>query len=614
MTDPGPRSSAPTRRDRVRSALEQRRIWAPWAAALIVFSLALQTAPEVVDIQAVEGGLLPLVALAAAVPVGLILSRPELGWLIAAASAWVISRSFPVVDGDPWPWPIVHGLVILSSLFALAWRPSPKLRRAQRVIVIGGAWLATELLFLASVPGDLQAGWAVGVSALVVAGVLVRWLAGDIPPAPAPAGSGLPDDWQRELTRGFRTAFVDLVRSPHLGTPLRERYRENPRTWLLVLSAVPWAAAFGVFWIAMASVGETLEVHQLALPVLALAIALPVGLISDRVLLGWRLITVVAVVLAVVGTPSNGLDPGTWPIIVQFVWLGTTFLVSARHDRYTTIWVWLATLLVVSTGAHDDSGNALTLSIFATVLVFIGDLIRTRRQATRALEAQTELSELEKARRTILEERARIARDLHDVVAHHMSMVVVQAESAPYRIPDLSDEAKSELAAISTSARQALTEIRGLLGVLRNDDQQVERAPQPGLDDLPELVAAAARSGLAVTLADGEGAKPVPAATGLSAYRIVQESLANVARHAPGAQVRVGVTHAAAGLTIHVVNTAPPNATASSGTARRITPGHGIIGMRERAAVAGGTLIAESTADGGFAVTAEFPLPDEELP
>ncbi|NDL55958.1 sensor histidine kinase [Phytoactinopolyspora sp. XMNu-373] len=287
---------------------------------------------------------------------------------------------------------------------------------------------------------------------------------------------------------------------------------------------------------------------------------------------------------------------------MQWVWLAMTFLVALRHNRLTMIWVWIATVTTLSAGAADDAGVTVTLIVAASALVLIGDLLRARRLASREAERQSELSDLEKARRTVLEERTRIARDLHDVVAHHMSMVVVQAETAPYRLPDLSEAAQAEFNAVSTSAREALNEIRSLLGVLRSDDQAVLTAPQPGVENLEELVESVARSGVPVRLVTSGSPAGVETAVGLSTYRIVQESLANAARHAPGAPVTVHVGYAAGSVDLRIVN-GPPAVPTQQGP-----PGHGLIGMRERASVVGGTLEANPLPDGGFEVSAVIPI------
>lgn len=592
-----------------RSARERAQAWAgasgrrllPWAAALVFFIIAVQTAPEVIDFEAVEGGLLPLVAAAAAVPFGLVLTRPLLGWLISAASALVVSQAFPILDDDPWPWPPIHGIVLLALLFALtALRPPQNVLLDREVVLKLGAWAATAALF--GTLSEETAGWVVGVSAVALAGAVTRFVAAD-GAAPAPEeGVRLPPDWTGELRRGLREAFVGWPASPPAGRPFASRLFGD-RAWLAwARTRGPWLLAVCVFAIALADVRDNLVIHDLVLPVVAALVALPVGLMRDRILIGWRIVTIVAVVLALVATPSATSAASIWPATLQWVWIGSLFLVSVRHDRWTAIWVWLTSVLVMSTGLPENSGVATTLIAIATGMAFLGDLVRTRRQVARSLEQQTEMSELEKARRTVLEERARIARDLHDVVAHHMSMVVVQAESAPYRLDDLSEQARAEFAAISRSAREALNEVRGLLGVLRSHGDSPQVAPQPTIEQVADLVGAAQRSGASVSLEYRGDARPVSTMTSVSAYRIVQEALANASRHAPGARVSVVARYAPGNLNLRVYNDAPAQPTVSG------PAGHGINGMRERAAAVGGTLRAGPTGDGGFEVVAELPI------
>ncbi len=255
-----------------------------------------------------------------------------------------------------------------------------------------------------------------------------------------------------------------------------------------------------------------------------------------------------------------------------------------------------------------DADNRIGLAVMWTAIAVVGQSLHARLVAQRRLSEEKELSELERARRTVLEERARIARDLHDVVAHHMSMVVVQAESAPYRMPDLPPEARAEFASIGGSAREALTEIRALLSVLRAETQDVELAPQPGLDELDDLVEGARRAGVSVELDITGTPRPLRTAVGLAAYRIVQESLANAARHAAGAPVRVRVDYSDAALNVRVANDAPEVAV-DAGPA-----GHGLTGMRERVEVVRGTLSAGPTVDGGFEVSASLPTADGPAP
>jgi signal transduction histidine kinase len=188
---------------------------------------------------------------------------------------------------------------------------------------------------------------------------------------------------------------------------------------------------------------------------------------------------------------------------------------------------------------------------------------------------------------------------MHDVVAHELSAIAVRAETAPYRVPTLPPEAKRELAEMATTARQALTELQQLLGVLRAEDQQADRAPQPGLTGLPDLVAAARADGVAVAADLAE--LDVPAPLGLTVFRIVQQSLANAVQHAPGAPVDIAVRPERGRLVVVVTN-GPGVHPGERGA------GLGLLGMRERAELHGGSLEAAPTPDGGFTVRAELPL------
>jgi signal transduction histidine kinase len=194
------------------------------------------------------------------------------------------------------------------------------------------------------------------------------------------------------------------------------------------------------------------------------------------------------------------------------------------------------------------------------------------------------------------------------VVAHHMSMIAVQAETAPYRLDELPPSARDELATIATAARAALVDMRRLLGVLRAEDDETPRAPQPGLAELPGLVATARRAGVSVTCADLGGIAGVREAVGLAAYRIVQEALANAARHAPGGPVHIDGRVIGDRLELSVAN--GPGTAATGRPAGGL--GHGLMGMRERAELLGGTLVAGPTPDGGYRVVAAMPL--EETP
>jgi signal transduction histidine kinase len=266
----------------------------------------------------------------------------------------------------------------------------------------------------------------------------------------------------------------------------------------------------------------------------------------------------------------------------------------------TGVTAWATGLSLVPVFVFSRGANAWGAAIFIFLVVLVGDVIARRRQSQRAIAEQEQLTAIERARRAVLEERARIAREMHDVVAHHMSMIAVQAETAPYRVDGLPEPARAELATIATAARSALADMRRLLGVLRAEEDQALRAPQPGLGDVPDLVATATRAGVPVEL-DMPSADGVPEAIGLAAYRIVQEALANAARHAPGGPVRVSVRGDPGLLVVEVGNGPGSPAPAPGG------PGHGLIGMRERAALLGGTLEAGAEPGGGYRVEARLP-------
>jgi signal transduction histidine kinase len=206
-----------------------------------------------------------------------------------------------------------------------------------------------------------------------------------------------------------------------------------------------------------------------------------------------------------------------------------------------------------------------------------------------------------------------------------MSMIAVQAETAPYRITGLPDGALAEFAALGQSARDALTDMRRLLGVLRGSElgaREPQRLPQPGLADVPALVEGARRAGADISLRmPGQEAAASPV-VGLTAYRIVQESLSNATRHAAGAAIQVAIAQEAGIVTVKVENEAgatgepgtggtADDGDASGGQRGQGQGGHGLAGMRERVAMAGGWLAAGPRADGGFAVRAGLPAGGE---
>jgi signal transduction histidine kinase len=330
---------------------------------------------------------------------------------------------------------------------------------------------------------------------------------------------------------------------------------------------------------------------------LSVGAVLPVAVAVRRPLMGWRL----AYPMLFLG-PIHALPTESWPWPpVQIIgYLVVVLLVAFTEGPAVTSWITACGVGVPF--IFTDRANAYGVAALLVVIALFGDLLSRRLQSNRRLAEQAELTELERARRAVLEERARIAREMHDVVAHHMSMIAVQAETAPFRVSGLSEPARTEFAGIAASARSALVDMRRLLGVLRAETEQPSREPQPGLADLPGLVTAAQRAGVTVTWSlagDGEVPEPV----GLAAYRIVQEALANAARHAPGSPVEAAVLALAERLEILVRNDPPPAGPAAGPPGA----GHGLTGMRERAALLGGTLSAGPDPRGGYRVTATLP-------
>jgi signal transduction histidine kinase len=234
----------------------------------------------------------------------------------------------------------------------------------------------------------------------------------------------------------------------------------------------------------------------------------------------------------------------------------------------------------------------------------IGVLVRVRTRAT--VLAQRNAALQQQAEQAATAERTRIARELHDIVAHHLSVIVLQASGTRAS----GKSADAALAKIETSGRQALAETRRLLGVLHESGESLARfAPQPGIGELDALAASVREAGLPVKLAITGDHAEVPAAIDVSVYRIVQEALTNVLKHAGRARADVSIGCAGSAVTIEVTDDGM-----SGAGARDMAGGHGLAGMRERAAIFGGELQAGPRPGGGFAVRARLPLGDHLPP
>jgi signal transduction histidine kinase len=421
------------------------------------------------------------------------------------------------------------------------------------------------------------------------------------------------DSAVREALRALRRLLIGRDYRP---SPTRAM----PAFWQRWRSAVIPLVLFAVVGMSFAAGQYLLDNRNIAYALsllMAFFTTLPVLLSYHRPLVAWRF-GFVGLFIGVINVNPDESWP--WNPVQIFAFLLTLGAVALFAETAVVAWAGLLTLAPVFLFVDRANGFGVA-ALFLAVLV-VGDQIRRRRTTQRALQEQAELSELEKARRAVLEERTRIAREMHDVVAHHMSMIAVQAETAPFRLPGMPAPARAEFVAIAASAREALADMRRLLGVLRSDNDAAPTAPQPGLGDVPELVAAARRAGVAVDLTADPALPTVDGPAGLAAYRIVQEALANAARHAPGAPVAVTVARERRAVRVEVVNGAPAPAPAApaAATVPATVPavgtvagaGLGIAGMRERAALLGGTLTAGPTGDGGFAVTAT--LPDRKEP
>ncbi|WP_283994815.1 sensor histidine kinase [Streptomyces sp. 549] len=264
--------------------------------------------------------------------------------------------------------------------------------------------------------------------------------------------------------------------------------------------------------------------------------------------------------------------------------------------------------------------DGLTLSVpwgetaFGAVVMFVDWYVGRRLRLREERAAQLRREQAAEARRIVAEERTHIARELHDVVAHRVSMMTVQAGAARMVAAEDPEGAVDAMAAVEEAGRQALDELRHLLGVLRPDGDRDELGPQPGLADIPLLVEQVREAGLEVSFADGVRA-PLPARVELSAYRIVQEALTNVLKHSgprTRAEVRLSRAESGAAVTVEVVDDGRgARDRPAPGLAQPGVVGHGIVGMRERALLLGGTLHAGPEPRGGFRVAARLPTGGE---
>ncbi|MEV5606768.1 histidine kinase [Streptomyces sp. NPDC052225] len=334
--------------------------------------------------------------------------------------------------------------------------------------------------------------------------------------------------------------------------------------------------------------------------------AAPVALTLLRPTLAWWLSLMVAPVLVAL---TNGQYP--WPAGSILGHTAVMTVVAARSGPRTAGWMWTLSavysmLAASAVGGWYDS-DAVPVLIFSGVAVALVTLVQANRTTKRQVVEERTVTAVERDKRTLLEERTTIARELHDVVAHHMSVVAIQAEAAPYRVENPPPELEQAFVTIRENAVAALTELRRVLGVVRAEDYEAPDAPQPTLADLDRLLENVRDAGLSVTKTVTGAVRELPPGVELSAYRIVQEALSNTLRHAPGAQAAVEVSYVLGGLGLRVVNGPPTGLVKPSPGA-----GHGITGMRERVSMLSGEMTADGTADGGYEVTVFIPVAARE--
>lgn len=284
----------------------------------------------------------------------------------------------------------------------------------------------------------------------------------------------------------------------------------------------------------------------------------------------------------------------------------------ASHRRRTTAWIagaGAALVVFLAAVGFDgqvwDSAETLEDLAWMGMAIALGDALRTRRAYVAAVEERAERAEQsrdQEARRRVAEERLHIARELHDVVAHHIALINVQTEVASHLLRLQPDQAEEALTHIRQAVSTVLEELSTVLTVLRHaDDPETTTEPTPGLNRLGGLLDSVAATGLQVAHQQDGEPRPLPSAVDLAAYRIVQESLTNVRKHGGEPTAHLRLSYTPTGLTIAVNNRTRPT------TSPHPNPGHGLTGMRERATSVGGTLDAGPDTNGHFAVRAFLP-------
>lgn len=380
-----------------------------------------------------------------------------------------------------------------------------------------------------------------------------------------------------------------------------ERLRIRISDWDLLLALVLLAASQIEIWV----VGNLEGPKALMVPVM----------VTTTLSLRWRRRFPLLPALVLAGAFGAALATfaarDEWPgpptsLATLAVWVITAYSVAAYGQ-----------LPVAVVGLAITAGMSLVRAAFdpgiewdpiSSLFVFIPwgaglALRRHRRQAAelRDLARQLEHEREERARAAVVEERTRIARELHDVVAHSVSVIAVQADAAEAALARDPDRSREPLRAIKQTARDALVEMRRLLGILRQAEDELGLAPQPGMKQLDSLIDQIRRAGLPVELAIEGHPRPLPAGVDLSAYRIVQEGLTNVRKHAGAARAWVEVRYGDHELDVAVLDDGEPSAKTNDG-------GHGLVGVEERVALLGGELRTGRRKEGGYELRVRLPI------
>ncbi|ATG55250.1 sensor histidine kinase [Brachybacterium ginsengisoli] len=482
---------------------------------------------------------------------------------------------------------------------------------------------------------------------LLTAGITIAWLAGAVgglswwawAPLLPPALTPLPGQWALAMVVGLMLALsfpamvralalLDLVVTAPLlggavpGSSLRgtippprsaeadARLRESAWTRMtiaflaFVLVVVGWPVTAAVY-----------GVHPSPAMLVALGGGAAALLAVRWPWAGLSLDVVAVAAMMLVTLPASSEASWPWPVTALLAHCLTLLVLAVLHRWYWTVSTWSAGALLtlvalLLTDARVMPGgmlrelmtNGVVLLAVSGGVLLLGITVRQWVLVTGEVERAQTLSAEEVRRRYELQERGRIARELHDVVAHSMSVITVQAGTAKFRLPGLDASTEQEFEDIAASSRQALGEMRSLLAILRTDEDLAE-VPMPGLPDLEELLRTTRAAGAAIT---ADLTLPeVPPTAGLTAYRVVQEALSNALRHARGAAIDVRVGTADGALVVEVTNEL------SEDPAESIPgSGLGLAGAQERVRALGGDVEAGATAEGGFRVTARIPIAD----